>query len=1145
MNSNKNSSVSGQFINHKGERFYLIENIDKIPPFFIVLVSSSDHWLFISSNGGLTAGRVCPEFCLFPYVPVDKIHDSLTHTGSKTILHVNNGHQVNTWEPWIAVNDNRYSIKRNLYKNVLGNKLCFEEINDSLELVFRYSWTSSNTYGFIRECELINLSKNQVDIDILDGLQNILPAGTPQAIQASASNLVDAYKWSEIDKASGIALFTIYSGITDKPEPFASMRANTVFCLGFEPSKTLLSSQQINDFYLRKPLHNQTHTRGARGAYLVNSTFKLAAKTDKTWQFVCDVEKSKYDILSLHKTLSESQNMRELINQSIRDDSNELRRIISTMDGFQLTNEELVSTHHYANVLFNGMRGGIFDKQYWIPTKDFTASVRHFNRPVYQAHEAFLNGLVKQLKFPELLELIKQQNDANLTRLCYEFLPITFGRRHGDPSRPWNDFCIKLKDDNGKRLLNYQGNWRDIFQNWEALLFSYPEFIESVIAKFVNASTIDGYNPYRISQTGIDWETEDPKDPWSHIGYWGDHQIIYLLKLLELSNNFHPNKIRQLLHEPIFCYANVPYRIKSHKDLLNNPKDTIEYDYQVAQKIEQGVQKLGTDAKLLLNEAGEVYLVNLSEKLLVPLLAKLSNFVLGGGIWLNTQRPEWNDANNALAGQGLSMVTLYYLRRYVCFLKTLFKDQNSISLSKEVALWLDNVITQFQPNRSTQFQTMSAQERFDHLEKLACCAYEYRKEVYQQGFSGVTDYNIKTINTFLSNTLSAINHSIDANKRTDGLYHAYNLMDSNQDSIQINHLQLMLEGQVAILSSGGVGPEQAIDMLNTLFDSNLYRSDQQSFMLYPDNELPNFLTKNRISPEQITNVPKLEQLLEQSGHALLICDVDGYWHFNADLINHEALVARLNALETDYGSAVTKLKQPINALYEMAFNHKKFTGRSGGMFGFEGLGSIYWHMVAKLLLAVQEIYFNALDTNCNQATCHHLGQLYYRVRQGIGFNKTPTQYGAFPTDPYSHTPKHTGAQQPGMTGQVKEEVLTRFGELGIRICHAKVHFQPNLLRIGEFTNTPKVFNYLDILGNERCLTMPSNAIAFTWIGLPILYVLSNTNTEASLNIHWRNQKDEVLTDLILSEEISCKIFMRSDEIAQITLKLNANLLFDE
>ena len=38
----------------------------------------------------------------------------------------------------------------------------------------------------------------------------------------------------------------------------------------------------------------------------------------------------------------------------------------------------------------------------------------------------------------------------------------------------------------GSKILDYEGNWRDIFQNWEALAHSYPEFIESMIHKFLN-----------------------------------------------------------------------------------------------------------------------------------------------------------------------------------------------------------------------------------------------------------------------------------------------------------------------------------------------------------------------------------------------------------------------------------------------------------------------------------------------------------------------------------------------------------------------------------------------------------------------------------------------------------------------------------
>jgi len=219
-----------------------------------------------------------------------------------------------------------------------------------------------------------------------------------------------------------------------------------------------------------------------------------------------------------------------------------------------------------------------------------------------------------------------------LARLAYEYLPITFGRRHGDPSRPWNQFAIRLKDEHGNPLLSYEGNWRDIFQNWEALLYSYPGFVENVIAKFGNASTMDGYNPYRITKQGIDWEVEEPDNPWSHIGYWGDHQIIYLLKLLELSRDFHPALLKTLLRQRIFCYANVPYRIKSFAETLLDPKHTVIFDVALAEHIEQRVASIGSDGKLLLDARDEVYQVNLLEKLLVPLLSKLGNLVIDGGI---------------------------------------------------------------------------------------------------------------------------------------------------------------------------------------------------------------------------------------------------------------------------------------------------------------------------------------------------------------------------------------------------------------------------------------------------------------------------------------------------------------------------------
>ena len=48
-------------------------------------------------------------------------------------------------------------------------------------------------------------------------------------------------------------------------------------------------------------------------------------------------------------------------------------------------------------------------------------------------------------------------------------------------------------------------------------------------------------------------------------------------------------------------------------------------------------------------------------------------------------------------------------------------------------------------------------------------------------------------------------------------------------------------------------------------------------------------------------------------------------------------------------------------MFENVFHHNEFTGRSGTFFAYEGLGSIYWHMVSKLLLAVQETILRTRD----------------------------------------------------------------------------------------------------------------------------------------------------------------------------------------
>jgi hypothetical protein len=1138
-------AVTGEFVDLDGERFYAIRHVDRMPPFLVNVVSSGDHWLFVSSSGGLTAGRVSPETSLFPYITVDKIHESGLHTGPKTLMRVESPERLHVWEPFNREQDGGFHVSRHLYKNVAGNKLCFEEVNHELGLAFRYTWLTSDAFGFVRRCEISNLGHAARRIELLDGLQNVLPAGTPRFTQTNSSNLVDAYKWTELLDGTGLALFTLYAGITDRAEPCESLKANVAYCLGLDAPTTLLSSRQLECFRGGEPLRPEQHTRGIRGAFFVAQDMVLPAGGTRQWQIVADVELGQAQVVALHHRLADPAALAREIERSIEQGSDGLARVMAACDALQCTAEEPVAVHHYANVVFNVLRGGGFPDRYRITTRDLRDTVRDFNRAVHERSREWLDSLPETLAWSELAEAVGRRGDPQLARLFHEYLPIAFGRRHGDPSRPWNQFAIRLRDRQGRPLFWYEGNWRDIFQNWEALAFSYPEYVESMVAKFVNGSTMDGYNPYRITKSGIDWEVEDPDDPWSYIGYWGDHQIIYLLKFLELSRAFHPDRLEALLHQPLFAYANVPYRIRPLAALLDDPKHTVDYDAALAQRIERRVADLGADGRLVLDAAGEVHQVTLLEKLLVPLLAKLGNLVAGGGIWMNTQRPEWNDANNALVGQGLSMVTLYYLRRYVRFLRSLLAAETApAELSAEVGLWLQESAAALRRFRGTLAgREITGEQRLGLLTALGEASSRYRETVYRNdGLSGRSRIAPGLCRELLDDAAAVLDHSIERNRREDGLYHAYNLLERRPGRIEVGTLYAMLEGQVAALSSGAIRAAEAVTLLESLFASDLYRPDQRSFMLYPDRRLPRFLEKNRIPPEAVASIPLLSSLTTAGNEQIVIRDADGCYRFNPDFRNVRDLKAELARLDPRFASEAAAAREPLALLFEDVFDHQSFTGRSGTMFGFEGLGCIYWHMVSKLLLAVQEVCFAAQIEDPAAAATRRLGELYYRVRAGLGFNKTPAEYGAFPTDPYSHTPGHGGASQPGMTGQVKEEILTRFGELGVRVSGGRVRFQPTLLRPQEFLREARRFRFLGADGDWQTLEIPAGCLAFTWCEVPVVYRLAQERARGA-TLALCDGGTRHCPDAALSSDDSASLFRRLGRIRQVTVDLHPDQLF--
>jgi hypothetical protein len=1126
-------------VNKGDEIFYKISNVEKMRPFFMTIVSDSNHWMFVASNGGISAGRKNSEYALFPYYTDDKITESTETTGSKTIVRVFDNGEQHTWEPFSIRSERAFNCQRNLYKSRYGNKLIFEEINHDLALTFQYEWNSSNQFGFVRKAAIFNHSVNEVQVTLIDGLQNVLPYGIGSDLQNSTSNLADAYKRSELLADTGLGIFALSAIIVDKAEPSEALKANTIWSVGLPYPLYLLSSLQLQQFRNGGKVQQEEDVKGMKGAYFIGSEFKLAPNEEKNWFIVANVNQSQSGIIQLADSIK---NNKELIHDVLADvekGTKNLEALAAAADGLQYSSDVLSNTRHFANVLFNIMRGGIFDENYSVAKTDFIKYFKTASIKVFEKNQQLVFELPSQFSYFMLKEIAGKSGDVDFIRLAIEYLPLKFSRRHGDPSRPWNKFSINTRSEiDGSKILDYQGNWRDIFQNWEALAHSYPAFIEGMIYKFLNASTFDGYNPYRVTKDGFDWETIEPDNPWSYIGYWGDHQIIYLLKFLEFSQTHYPQQLSHLLNKEYFVYANVPYKIKSYKEILSNPKDTIAFNHTSDVAIRKKIQQLGADGALLTNQQETIHYVSFTEKVLATLLAKLTNLVPDGGIWMNTQRPEWNDANNALVGNGISMVTLYYIRRFLVFIKPLFNSSNNTEflISAEMHSYFSSVIAIFEKHTSSLATTLNNKEKKKMLDELGEASSTFRTEIYANHFSGKKN-NItqNSITTFFENALAFIDSSIQNNKREDGLYHTYNLLSYDNSQLEISHLSEMLEGQVAVLSSGYLSPEDSLHLLDALKQSALYRPDQNSYILYPNKELPSFLQKNNVPVADVQKIPLLQQLLKEAAAGIIEQDVHGAVHFNGNFKNANDLEAALQNLDSRYQSLVKQDRTAILALFEQVFNHKAFTGRSGTFYGYEGLGSIYWHMVSKLLLAAEEAFNKAIEQKADKEIINGLANHFHDIKEGIGVHKPPQVYGAFSTDPYSHTPFSKGAQQPGMTGQVKEDILTRMGELGVKMKDGRLVFEPYLLNKKEFLQNETLATFVLIDGSTKTIQLEKDSLSFTVCQVPVIYKKAESG---SIEVYYKNGSNEKLNTTVLSNEITNKIIHRTDEIEQVMVHVN-------
>ncbi|MCA9322593.1 MAG: hypothetical protein KDB53_17760 [Planctomycetes bacterium] len=1137
MASEADGSPRTGFIESDGRWFDRIDDVQLLDPFLMSLPSTDDSWIFVASNGAVTMGRGSPGNALFPYETVDRLYEARHSTGPITLIRLNTpDHAPILWEPFAASNDDDPRVRRRLEKSATGDLVRFTETREDLQLAFSYSWQCVRGHGFVRRARLANPGDQGRRLEVMDGLRNLQPYGVPLEIMQRTSSLVDAYRRTDIDRESNLAVLSLTTRIIDRPEAQEALRANVVWMHGLDDATIVLSDRQIRRFRRGEALEPEAELLGQRASFLCRADLDLAPGEDRSWIVAADVGYCHRQLADLRDTLG-APDLAEQLAAAEGSSTKGLVEIVAGADGIQNTADAKASVHHWANTLFNVMRGGTFVAGHEIPLADFA---RFVEERTGHAPEALPEG---DLDVSALIAWSRDSQSSNLQRLALEYLPLHFSRRHGDPSRPWNQFKITARRPGAP--LAFEGNWRDIFQNWEALAHSHPGFATGMIARFVNGVTQDGYNPARLDRNGVGWDRPDPEDPWSTIGYWSDHQVVYLLRLLELARRFWPGQLEDLTGRSIFATPEVPYQIRPHADIVADPRNSVDFDHELDQAITARVQTSGADGRLLRDENGQVFHVTLAEKLLTIVMAKLCNLVPGGGIWMNTQRPEWNDANNALAGPGLSVVTTLQLVPFITFVVRLLEDsgQEVLDLTPSVAAWLTKVSRAL--DAITDDAETSDVGRREALEGLGQ-ARDARRAIARSGSrSATTTVPTDRVLAMLRVGRDLVQRTALGNRRDDGFFHSYNILklDARGTTAAVSHLDLMLEGQAAAVASGLLGAEETAELIEALFRSSLYRADQKSFLLQPVRQLPKFWKKNAINERRARSVDFAARLLDASEDSIIALDSCEVVRFQGDLKNHADLDAALLRLTAQPGwrTVSDRDRQDIHALFEETFGHAAFLGRSVRMYGYEGIGCIYWHMVAKLGLAVQEASHRAGRSGDPQA--HRLGRLYYRIREGLGFEKTSRAFGAFSTDPYSHTPSFAGASQPGMTGQVKEETIARLGELGIRWHDGVLHFEPRLLRRREFFDRPTSALVSAGRSGAGDTDAPARGLCFSHCGVRVVYRLGNA--ECRMVVRTTDGVEHSLDGLVLSTEWSREVAMRTGEVREIDVTIPETMLFED
>jgi hypothetical protein len=709
-------------------------------------------WAFYVNRSQCLAsfGTRDKDHAILEFFPANKSWQLVSTYGFRTFIKIGSGQRQAFYEPFHNGFTNLgFNITNRM--RIRFSDLTLEEENLSLGLKIRVDYFTVPHETFAALARLVtikNTSRLKKDLEVADGLPQIVPYGTSNLFLKKLGRTIEA--WMQVENLRNAAPFyKLAVDPTDRPEVVHIQEGN--FYLGFLSGKNkphiikpIVDPRSlfgvVTDFscpvnFLAgsfKPPKDEVKTSKMPAAF---SYFKLQLKAGEEKTFYC---------------LSGNMRSLKMLNSS-------LTRIASPdyLKAKRAENRKLIA-----------------ELQEDIAT---SSSSREFD---LYARQTYLDNILRG-GYP----LVFRSGSVF----------YLYSRKHGDLERDYNKFSLQPT-----YFSQGNGNYRDTNQNRRLDVWFNPEVRDENIVTFFNLIQSDGFNPLVIK--GLTFKLKEdsglktvlsklvrqehidaildyvnkPFTPGDVIiflenhrikpvctcdefleqllcccqkndeaehgeGFWSDHWT-YNLDLLESYLGVYPEKFRELLFEKrdfVFFDNSEVVRARSEKYLLYQTKPRQLKSVAADAAKRETIHKRLTLAHLVRMHygQGEIYRTTLIDKLLCILVNKLASLdPFGAGIEMEADRPNWYDALNGLPALfGSSLNETMELKRLVIFIQQAlvkFPSKN-ISLTREIYDFLAGLDALLK-----EFLKAEAQER-DYLywDKSYRLKEEYRQKT-KLGFSG-------------------------------------------------------------------------------------------------------------------------------------------------------------------------------------------------------------------------------------------------------------------------------------------------------------------------------------------------------------------------------------------------------------------------